>query len=166
MRRPLLLVLAALLLGVFAVAPATAAREQSVKREAALSARLEATGTGAIMLRGRLLAFGLIPGTGKLIVRDFGGDAVVRLGGVALRIPPRTGRLVIRRASGRFYVEGDNVRIDIQGAGLVVSAAGRGRALLSGGGVYRLNERPEANWGLGVVLLQPQREAARRRKAA
>ena len=163
MRRPLTLLVASLLLALVAVAPALGARAAQSEAQRA-SAQLEATGTGAVTLRGRLVAFGLIPGRGSIVVTDFDGDAVVRIDGVLKRIP-RTDVLRLARVTGRFYVEGSDVRIRIVGTGVTVSAAGRGRATMVGVGSYRLNDGPELDWpGLGEpVLLQPPRADAERR---
>ena len=165
MRRSLALLCLALLVALAAAAPALGARDGQ-RRERPATGQIEATGTGAVTIRGRVVAFGLIPGRASLVVTDFDGDATVRIDGVLKRIPARTGVLRLRRASGRFYIEGSSLRVRIVGAGLVVSAAGRGRANLVGVGDYRLNDGPERDWPGArepVPLLPPRSEEGRRR---
>src|SRR5687767_13631 len=117
MRRSLTLLLASLLLALLAVAPALGARAMQRESQQA-SAQIEATGTGAVTLRGRVVAFGLIPGRGSIVVTDFDGDAVVRIDGVLKRIPARADVLRLTRVTGRFYVEGTDVRVRIVGTGV------------------------------------------------
>jgi hypothetical protein len=117
-----------------------------------------ATGTGTIVVQGNLTAaFGKI--TGRVIVRDRVGGAIVRLAGV--RQTPRlvrNGRRVIRvytlpRADGNFYVKGRNVRITLSTkAELSATIIGRGTVTrLDGTGSYSLNNEPSKPWSDAIV---------------
>lgn len=157
MRRPIA-TLVAVILALCIAAPALGAREAQ-RNGARATAGIDATGTGAVLVRGRVLVIGEIPGPGSITLTDFAGDAVIRIDGALKRIPPRTGFLRISRATGRIYVEGSAVRVRIVGAGLALTIVGRGRATLAGVGDYRLNDGPSLAWpGLGQpVLLEPPR---------
>jgi hypothetical protein len=122
---------------------------------------LEATGTGTIVARGNLTAFGRIEGT--VLVRDRHGRAVVRINGVRQR-PKTVGTGVnavrvytIRRASGAFYAQGKNVRIELRSPAndLSVTMFGRGAVTqMTGEGTFKLNAGEEEQWVNAAVPLQ------------
>lgn len=117
-----------------------------------------ATGTGTIVAQGNLTAaFGKI--TGRVIVRDRVGGAIVRLGGVK-QTPKliRNGRRIVRvytlpKADGNFYVKGRNVRITlITKSELSATIIGRGSVTrLDGTGSYALNNEAQKPWSDAIV---------------
>jgi hypothetical protein len=139
------------------VAPAASLAYQSTERVGSL----EATGTGTIVARGDLTAFGQIDGT--VLVRDRQGRAVVKINGVRQR-PKVLGRGVaavrvyaIRGASGAFYAQGKNIRVELRSpaSDLSVTMFGRGTvSQMSGQGTYRLNAGEEDQWVNAPVPFQ------------
>lgn len=113
------------------------------------SARFQANGTGAVGLNGSVVAFGLLPERGRLVVTDRAGDGYVTLDG-RRRLAPTAGaraRTVrMPRAHGRFYVSGSDITLSLRGANMTISAAGSGVVRLSGEGQYSLNEGPLTSW--------------------
>ena len=151
MRGVLVLVLVALLAApasaVAAQGPAPAPPRQTMGHDEAppSSARLQLEGSGVVRLEGRLVAFGLIPDGATLWVRDIGGDARFFLDGETRRL--RTGAMTrIRDASGRIYLSGSRVLLQIRADDISLSAAGRGRASVSGEGEFSLNDERERLW--------------------
>lgn len=108
------------------------------------TARLQVEGDGLVNLRGTLVAFGLLPEATTIWVNDVGGDARFVLDGRQPRL--REGRVTRFRGSGRFYLSGSDVRVQLRGDDLSISAAGRGRVRLRGEGEYRLNDAPARSW--------------------
>lgn len=132
---------------VLLVIPALAAAAEPAAQRAdqrVPSARLQATGSGAITVAGRLVVNGTIPGRGQVVVIDRGGDARVHVAGVPRRFTD--GRVRVRRASGIVFVTGSSVTVKILGVDLTFSVAGYGRARLLGTGTYRLNAQRERIW--------------------
>lgn len=108
------------------------------------TARLQVEGDGLVHLRGSLVAFGLLPRPATIWVNDAGGDGRFVLDGRQRRL--RDGRITRFRGTGRFYLSGADVRMQIRGDDLSISAAGRGRLRLRGDGEYRLNDAPTEPW--------------------
>ena len=125
------------------------------------SAQLQAWGSGAMTVTGRMVVTGTIPQRGTVVVIDRRGDATAYLAGEALDF--RRGRAVVRRAEGILFVTGGNVSVQVLGVDLSFSIAGNGRARLSGSGTYRLNGGPERGWGRGTINVSPTSSAERRR---
>ncbi len=124
------------------------------------SAQLQAMGSGAMTVVGRMSVTGTIPERGRVVVIDRGGDAAAYLAGVPLTFA--RGRATVRRASGILYVTGSKVSVQVLGVNLRFSIAGNGQARLLGSGTYRLNSGPERRWGRSVVRVSPS-SAQRRR---
>ena len=142
-RRSLVMVLVALL----ALPALAAASPRDVfQREPASSpsARLQLEGSGVIRLEGRLVTFGLLPKRAQLWVRDYAGDAEFFLDGDERRL--RSNGVTRLRGSGRFYLSGSRVMLQIRADNVSLSAAGRGWARVSGKGEYELNEGTERPW--------------------
>lgn len=130
----------------------------------------DANGTGTLVARGNLTAFGRIDG--RLIVRDRVGGAVVKLNGIpqrpkVMRVGLRVVRVfTIRKAAGPFYVRGRDVRIELRAptATLSVAIIGRGTVpRLDGDGTYTLNAEPTAEWidaPLPLQIKPPRRVVA------
>jgi hypothetical protein len=109
------------------------------------SARLQLEGSGIVRLEGRLVTYGLIPDGATLWVRDSAGDARFFLDGSSRRL--RTGAMVrIRDASGRIYLSGSRVVLQIKADDISLSTAGRGKASVSGDGAFTLNDGRERLW--------------------
>ena len=151
MLRLLVVVLVALLAApAFAIAAAPAASappRQTLGEEEASpsSARLQLEGSGVVRLQGRLVTFGLIPEGATLWVRDFAGDARFFLDGETRRL--RIGAMTrIRGASGRIYLSGSRVMLQIRADDISLSTAGRGTASVSGEGEFSLNDERERAW--------------------
>jgi hypothetical protein len=109
------------------------------------SARLQLEGSGIVRLEGRLVTYGLIPDGATLWVRDSAGDARFFLDGSSRRL--RTGAMVrIRDASGRIYLSGSRVVLQIKADDMSLSTAGRGKASVSGDGAFTLNDGRERLW--------------------
>jgi hypothetical protein len=150
-RRLLVVILAALLaapaMAVAATGCAPSPSKQTLGEDAAppSSARLQLEGSGVVRLEGRLVTFGLIPEGATLWVRDLAGDARFFLDGDSRRL--RTGAMVrIRDASGRIYLSGSRVILQIRADDISLSTAGRGRASVSGDGAFTLNNERERIW--------------------
>lgn len=125
------------------------------------SAHLQATGSGAITVAGRMSVNGTIPESGHVVVIDRRGDAKAYLAGEPLDF--KRGRAMARRASGILFVTGSNVSVQVLGVNLSFSIAGNGLARLAGSGSYRLNNEPARAWGRdGVIKVSPS-SAERRR---
>lgn len=124
------------------------------------SAQLSADGSGAMAIMGRMSVWGIIPGRGLVTVVDRDGNAAVYLSGVKQELVD--GRLRIRPASGKLWVQGSNVSVQIVGVDLDFSVAGVGRAKLQGSGVYTLNAGKERRWSGSWINVTPS-SAERRR---
>lgn len=148
-----------LLLVVPALAVGASSRVQTAD-ERVPSAQLQATGSGAITVAGRMVLYGTIPGRGSLVVIDRGGDATVHVAGVEREFSRR--RVRVKRASGIVFVTGSNVSVQILGVDLTFSVAGHGRARLLGTGVYVLNDQPEKAWNRAWIRVAPTSAEARR----
>jgi hypothetical protein len=132
---------------------------------AAAAGQLAAQGSGIVSLQGRLIAYGRILGPGLIVVRDPGGDAVVRVNGRLRRIP-RSGVLRIALASvegdgSPFFVhDASGVQVRIMGVVLDVAAAGHGRAVLDGDGNFSVNgSTTRQSWSQaddGPVAVEPE----------
>lgn len=127
------------------------------------SAQLQASGSGAITVAGRLAVTGTIPQSSRVVVIDRRGDATAYLAGEPLGF--RRGRAMVRRGSGILFVTGSNVSVQVLGVNLSFAIAGNGRALLRGSGSYRLNKGRERDWGRGVVRITPSSENRRRNRS-
>lgn len=124
------------------------------------SAQLQATGSGAITVAGRLSVNGTIPESGHVVVIDRRGDAKAYLAGVPLDFHRR--RATVRSGSGILFVTGSSVSVQVLGVDLSFSIAGNGRARLVGSGTYRLNNEQERAWRRGVVRVSPSSGQRRR----
>jgi hypothetical protein len=108
------------------------------------SGQLAAQGSGIVSLRGRLLTYGRVLGPGLIVIRDPGGDAIVRVNGRLRRIP-RNGVLRVQLVSltpegSPFYIhDTSGLRVRIMGVVLDVAAAGHGKAELDGDGNFSVN---------------------------
>ncbi len=115
------------------------------------SARVQATGTGKVVLQGELVAFGLASGNSRIIVVDHRGDANFTMNG-RTRLRSLTGkrtkkrRVVIKKAQGRFYARGSKISVVVQSVQVNVSIAGKGRVRLKGIGRYTVNGSRARDW--------------------
>ena len=159
-RRALLLALALMLLvPIFAEATMTPLRREG-GGDRVPSARLSADGSGAMAIMGRMSVYGNIPGRGLVTVVDRDGGAAVYLSGVKQEFVD--GRLRIRPASGKLWVQGSNVSVQIVGVDFEFSVAGVGRAKLQGSGVYTLNSGKEKRWSAAWINVTPPSTERRR----
>lgn len=126
------------------------------------SAQVQATGSGAMTVIGRMVVNGIVPSRGYVAVRDIAGDARAHLAGKPLRFNSR-GRASVSRASGILFVTGSNVQVQITGTGLSFSIAGNGRARFLGTGTYRLNSDAEKSWTPAWIRVAPSSSDPRRR---
>lgn len=158
MRRALMVVVALML-----VVPALAEAAPRAPRggDRVPSAQLQASGSGAMTIVGRMVVNGTIPERGSVVVIDRAGDAKVHLAGVPLGFT--RGKVRVRQASGILFVTGSNVSVQILGVNLTFSVAGNGRAQLLGTGTYRLNSDPEKSWSRAWIQVVPSSSAERRR---
>jgi hypothetical protein len=159
MRRALMVAVALMLV---VPALAEAAPRAHTAAERVPSAQLQARGSGAMTIVGRMVVNGTIPERGSVVVIDRAGDADVHLAGVPLDFI--RGRVRVRQASGILFVTGSNVSVQILGVDLAFSVAGNGRAQLLGSGTYRLNSDPEKSWSRAWVRIVPSSSAQRRRE--
>jgi hypothetical protein len=115
-----------------------------VDAQPAAAGLLAAQGSGIVSLQGKLIAYGRILGPGLIVIRDPGGDAVVRVNGRLRRIP-RSGVLRVSLASvdadgSPFYIyDPSGLQLRIMAVVMDVAAAGHGRATLDGDGNYSVN---------------------------
>jgi hypothetical protein len=124
------------------------------------SAQLQASGSGAMTVSGRLAVAGTIPQNGQVVVIDRRGDAMAFLAGEPLTF--RRGRATVRRAEGILFVTGGSVSVQVLGVDLSFSIAGNGQARLTGSGSYRLNGGPARDWGRGTIKVSPSSSSERR----
>ena len=160
MRRALMIAVALMLL-VPALAEAKSPRDRRGGDDRVPSAQLQATGSGAMTIVGRMVVNGTIPEKGSVVVIDRGGDAKVYLAGVPQEFS--RGRVRVRQAAGILFVTGSNVSVQILGVNLTFSVAGYGRAQLLGSGTYQLNSEPEKSWSRAWIRVAPSSSAERRR---
>ncbi len=125
------------------------------------SAQLQAWGSGAMTVSGRMVVTGTIPQRGQVVVIDRRGDATAYLAGESLTF--RRGRATVRRAQGILFVTGSKVSVQVLGVDLSFSIAGNGVARLAGSGTYRLNGGRERSWGRGTIRVSPTSSTERRR---
>jgi hypothetical protein len=142
------------------VVPALAA-SQRVADGRVPSAQVQATGSGAMTIIGRMVVNGTVPSRGSIAISDMAGDARAYFAGKPLRF--RRGRASVSRASGILFVTGSNVQVQIAGNGLSFSIAGNGRARFLGTGTYRLNSGQEQSWSSAWIRVAPPSSPARRR---
>jgi hypothetical protein len=132
---------------------------------ASSSARVQATGTGTIVVQGQLVVFGLVTGTSRITVVDRRGDGHVTMNG-RTRMRSLKGqrrkkrRILIRKAEGRFYVRGSRISVVVRSPSLNVAIAGKGKLRMKGVGRYTLNGSRARNWSRDprrwrVVRLRP-----------
>ncbi len=119
-----------------------------------MSARLEVDGTGTVLLRGRFVVFGVLAKRSLLVVTDRAGDARLTMDGEPIALRKRKTKR-IRRAQGRIYITGRNLVIRARSKDLTLSVAGRGRALLRGVGVLKLNDGPSFEWDRKAIRIHP-----------
>jgi hypothetical protein len=149
--RAMAAVVGAALATALAAAPALGAtaadailRPVSARALPTAAGQLAAQGSGIVSLQGRLLTYGRVLGPGLIVIRDPGGDAVVRVNGRLRRIP-RSGVLRVPLApltaegSPFFIHDTSGLRVRIMGVVLDVAAAGHGKAELDGDGNYSVN---------------------------
>lgn len=161
-RRALMAALALMLLVPVIAEAKTPLRKQEPGRVP--SARLEVHGTGGMTVVGRMSVNGTIPGKGSVVVMDRAGDAKAYVAGAPQAFTRGRVRVArVRQASGILYITGSNVTVQITGADLEFAIAGYGRALLSGTGVYSLNDGPEVTWSRVWIRLAPPASSQRRR---
>ncbi len=143
----LVAILAAPAFAIAATAQAPAPAKQTLGQDEPppSSARLQLEGSGVVKLQGRLVTFGLIPEGATLWVRDLSGDARFFIDGESRKL--RTGATIrVRDASGRIYVSGSRVMLQIRADDISLSTAGRGTASVSGDGEFSLNDERERTW--------------------
>lgn len=156
-------------------AEAQAARAEGARIQAIMqdgpsptSARLQVEGDGSqvgvVRLEGEMVVFGLLPQEGTIWFRDDGGDGRIFVDG--RRPELREGETTtLRERSGRFYVSGSNVTLQLRGERISLSAAGRGEAWLMGDGRFRLDDGDVRRWFEGPwrppsVAVAPSRLSA------
>jgi hypothetical protein len=156
------LALAALALAVPVLAQAAADGSRADARVP--SAQLQASGSGAMTIAGRMVVHGTIPEQGRVVVIDRRGDARAYLAGAPLEFKRR--RAMATRASGILFVTGSNVSVQVLGVDLSFSIAGNGQARLMGTGTYRLNSEPERSWTRAVIRVSPSSDRRRGQRRA
>jgi len=159
MRRAL--AIAVVLMLVVPVLAAAQTARQRVADGRVPSAQVQATGSGAMTIIGRMVVNGTIPDRGSVVVLDRGRDARAHLAGQPLRFT--RGRAVVKRASGILFVTGSSIQVQIIGTGLSFSIAGNGRARFLGSGTYQLNSGEEKSWTPAWIRVAPSSSPARRR---
>lgn len=145
-------VLAAVALSLFAGSAVAQEREETTPRTT--SARLEVDGAGIVALRGRFVVFGVLSSRSLLVVTDRAGGGKLSVDGESVPLRKRKAKR-IRRAQGRIYITGRNVVITVRSKDVTLSVAGRGRALLRGKGVLRLNDGPSFEWDRKPIRIHP-----------
>jgi hypothetical protein len=159
MRRAL--AIAVVLMLVVPVLAASQTARQRVADGRVPSAQVQATGSGAMTIIGRMVVNGTVPSRGSIAISDMAGDARAYFAGKPLRF--RRGRASVSRASGILFVTGSNVQVQIAGNDLSFSIAGNGRARFLGTGTYRLNSGQEQSWSSAWIRVAPPSSPARRR---
>lgn len=139
---------------------ATASRGTVRADDRVPSAQVQATGSGAMTVTGRMAVNGSLD-RGSVTVTDRAGDARAHLAGVPLTF--QRGRAQARRASGILFVTGSDVRIQVTSPRISFSIAGNGRARFLGTGTYRLNSDPERSWTRAWIKVAPPSSPERRR---
>jgi hypothetical protein len=131
------------------------------------SGQLAAQGSGIVSLRGRLLTYGRVLGPGLIVIRDPGGDAIVRVNGRLRRIP-RNGVLRVQLVSltpegSPFYIhDTSGLRVRIMGVVLDVAAAGHGKAELDGDGNFSINGSATSHtWAESAAFVDLEPTASR-----
>jgi hypothetical protein len=131
----------------------------------AAAGQLAAQGSGIVSLQGKLIAYGRILGPGLIVVRDPGGDAIVRVNGRLRRIP-RSGVLRVSLASASadgspfFIHDPSGLQLRIMAVVLDVAAAGHGRATLDGDGNFSVNgSQTTQTWAEAQVPLDLEADA-------
>lgn len=117
-----------------------------------LSAQIQVSGRGTVVLRGRLALSGNLTGRAAVSIQDRARDAVVHVDGDTIPLG-RRGRATLRVPHGILYVTGSDVTVRVTGRGLSISAAGSGTARLTGSGRYRLNLGAERSWPRVTIKL-------------
>ena len=112
---------------------------------------LEASGFGNVTLAGHLSTTGRAHG-GTLTVKDYAGDAVIRLNSnvvadSAERDSDGATTIVIHDFSGTFEISGSRVFVRFERTSIHLFARGEGHALLAGWGWYRVNGGRVHPWG-------------------
>lgn len=118
------------------------------------SARLLLSGSGRVVIAGRLAASGNFAARSTVLVIDRAGDASLVVAGVAA--PFRRGRATVRRAQGIVWVAGSDLTVQVTGRNVDLAAAGVGRTRLTGKGTYRLNTTRTRAWPRAWVRLIPE----------
>lgn len=144
-------ILAAVVLSLLAGSAMAQGQQEPTQRTT--SARLEVDGAGTVVLRGRFVVFGVLASRSRLVVTDRAGDAKLAVNGEPVALRKRKAKRI--RAQGRIYIAGRNVVIRAQSKDLTLSVAGRGRALLRGVGVFRLNDGPSFEWDRRAIRIHP-----------
>jgi hypothetical protein len=129
------------------------------------SAQLELRGFGTAQLNGRLVVYGKVEYADLIAVKDWHGDARLFFEGRQYWF--KRGWVGIKRASGRFYVQGRDIRVKIKGREMSIALAGNGRARLQGSGSFRLNGGASLPWVSRWINVKPGASpprASRRKK--
>lgn len=119
------------------------------------SARLQLTGNGTVVLRGRLAVNGNLASRAAVTVVDRAGDASVVVDGVTA--PFKKGRATVRKAQGIIWASGSDLTLQVKGKQVDLAAAGLGKARLTGKGIFRLNTAKARTWPRAWVNLVPER---------
>jgi hypothetical protein len=152
------IIVAALIVAVLSLIAATTALGQ------AADGRLMATGSGNVVVDGRVVVFGTLSGRRAVLrVDDRAGDASVRLGNRALaRSKGRRGPVVFR-GPGTFVVSGSSVRVTLRGEVPNLQLVGSGGIVLAGRGTFTLNDVFYPTWRGRAMRIEPPATAQRRR---
>jgi hypothetical protein len=141
--------------------------------EEPVAGQVEMEGAGAVLIEGRVVAFGLLQGPVVLVATDRrGGGLTVRA--TVRRTPKgptvaRTARRirVPRGGTVRFFVTGRRFDLRVVARRLAVSVAGHGRVVMAGDGRYLLDSGAPESWDprKPVILGAGPPEPERRRPA-
>lgn len=111
------------------------------------SGRLRLEGDGFLRIDGRVVVFGLLPEDATIWFRDYEGDARFFLDGEEPPLRDGGAELTkLRGQSGRLYVSGSDLRLQIRSEDISLAAAGRGLFHTMGDGLYQRNDDPLRRW--------------------
>ena len=118
--------------------------------------QIDIEGSGRVVLNGSFMTWGTVRGM-SIRVTDQRGDGMLRVGASCVPLRPGgsgTRTATVRSPSGRFVVDGTDVRVDISGRGsLAIAVTGSGTGLLNGVGTFTVNNGSPQSWPLKPIDL-------------
>ena len=161
MKKPLLITLAFVLAGLFALPATASAQEPSDPNDVTVEGRgwLAARGDGHVDvdMGGRIR----LRVEGDVVVVDHAGDIDIRLrgGAEADEEQQRSTNVTLNDYRGAIHVRGTDFSVTVDGK-VVLHAHGRGQANLDGQGIYKTRNGERTVWDGMVELGNPQVQAA------